>query len=140
MKIQHPNLHSILSQTWIVFLFCMLLSFSCWANDPYATVRFKNITIEQGISNNEVKDILQDKEGFIWLATGAGLDRFDGYGVQHFTPRLKDSYKIEHLKRRPISVCIDGKGRYYLGSDYFGLQVYDPKKDSIWHYEEKRLD
>lgn len=39
---------------------------------------FKKITYENGLSNNKVKCILQDKRGFIWMGTEDGLNRFDG--------------------------------------------------------------
>src|SRR5215813_14330235 len=40
-------------------------------------------TVEDGLSSNVVNAILQTRDGFLWIATDAGLDRFDG---RHFTP------------------------------------------------------
>lgn len=34
--------------------------------------------IEQGLSNNYVVSITQDKQGFLWFATEEGLNKFDG--------------------------------------------------------------
>ena len=38
----------------------------------------KRLGIEQGLSNNYVVGITQDKAGFMWFATESGLNRFDG--------------------------------------------------------------
>ena len=38
----------------------------------------KKLGIEQGLSNNYVVSITQDKQGFLWFATEEGLNKFDG--------------------------------------------------------------
>ena len=38
----------------------------------------KQLGIEQGLSNNYVLSITQDKQGFLWFATEEGLNKFDG--------------------------------------------------------------
>src|SRR5437899_4099462 len=41
-------------------------------------IRFDHLSLEQGLSQSTVMDILQDRRGYIWLATEDGLDRYDG--------------------------------------------------------------
>lgn len=41
--------------------------------------------IEEGLSHRDVQTIHQDKQGFIWLGTNYGLNRFDGYNFKWFT-------------------------------------------------------
>src|SRR5438445_7022950 len=41
-------------------------------------IRFDHLSLEQGLSQSTVMDILQDRRGYIWLATEDGLDRDDG--------------------------------------------------------------
>jgi ligand-binding sensor domain-containing protein len=38
-------------------------------------------TVEDGLAQNSVNAIAQDAAGFIWVGTGSGLQRFDGYAV-----------------------------------------------------------
>lgn len=38
----------------------------------------RHLGMRQGLSNNDVVDITQDKRGFLWFATEEGLNRFDG--------------------------------------------------------------
>lgn len=58
----------------ILSLFSLLSS--CWLmGQPYI---IKRLGIEQGLSNNYVVSITQDKQGFLWFATEEGLNKFDG--------------------------------------------------------------
>jgi len=50
---------------------------------PASSYRRTTFTTEDGLGGNVVNDILQARDGFLWIATYAGLTRFDG---QHFTP------------------------------------------------------
>ncbi len=48
---------------------------------PADELRFdyvEHISIEDGLSHNTVWDIHQDRRGFLWFATGSGLNRYDG--------------------------------------------------------------
>jgi len=46
---------------------------------------FRNYSIELGLSESVAHDILQDEKGYIWVATGYGLNRFDGnYFSQYY--------------------------------------------------------
>jgi diguanylate cyclase (GGDEF)-like protein len=41
-------------------------------------IRFERLSLEEGLSQAAVMDVLQDRRGYIWLATEDGLDRYDG--------------------------------------------------------------
>ena len=45
---------------------------------PARPIRFDRLSLEQGLSQSTVMDVLQDRRGYIWLATEDGLNRFDG--------------------------------------------------------------
>lgn len=45
---------------------------------PPRPIRFDRLSLEQGLSQSGVMDILQDRQGYVWLATEDGLNRYDG--------------------------------------------------------------
>ena len=51
---------------------------------PARPIRFDRLSIEQGLSQSSVMDILQDSRGYVWLATEEGLDRFDGFSFKAY--------------------------------------------------------
>ena len=66
-------------------LFLFLLSVYQSAAQTYSV---KRLGIEQGLSNNYVVSITQDKQGFLWFATEEGLNKFDG---THFITYYKNA-------------------------------------------------
>ncbi len=74
--------------------------------------------IEAELSHTIINDIVQDKNGYIWVATEAGLNRFDGYQV------IQMYQQNSGLSYDEINVLeIDTKGNVWIGTDY-GLNVY----------------
>ena len=54
------------------------------------TNQFEHLSIENGLSNNSVICIFQDKEGFMWFGTDDGLNKYDGYNFMALKPDLND--------------------------------------------------
>jgi len=101
---------------------------------------FHQITIDNGLSNNTINQIFQDSEGFIWIATQDGLNKYDGYTFKIYRHESDtNSLSSSNIK------CIyeDSKGRLWIGTNYGGLNLYDKEKDAFIRctdfYEEKRL-
>jgi signal transduction histidine kinase/DNA-binding response OmpR family regulator/ligand-binding sensor domain-containing protein len=86
---------------------------------------YESISATQGLSQGMVYDILQDKEGFIWVGTKDGLNRYDGYGFKVFT---NDPYNNKTLSSNSINKLFeDSKGRIWVGTENEGLNIYDKK-------------
>lgn len=49
------------------------------------SLRVENISIKEGLSQGFIPDLLQDREGFIWIGTKNGLNRYDGREFLPFT-------------------------------------------------------
>ena len=74
----------------------MLLSFARMAaafNAP--DFSFSHYTTENGLPSNNVRDIVQDDEGYMWFATDGGLVRFDGSSSKVFLGGLLFSEVIQ---------------------------------------------
>lgn len=56
-------------------VFLILFTFTNGYTQSYS---IKRLSMEEGMSSNYTVDIEQDKEGYIWIATESGLNRFDG--------------------------------------------------------------
>ena len=68
------------------------------------SIHFNHLTTEDGLSNNNVYDIIQDKLGFIWFATDDGLNRFDGYDFKIY--RNDPAGKAVHRSDRRLPAGI----------------------------------
>lgn len=87
-----------------------------------------NLTTENGLTQNNIACIIKDNDGFMWMGTGDGLNRFDGYSFVHFIHSDADPSSISNnaIKR----MLIDSKGRLWVGT-YRGLNLYDSKSETF---------
>ena len=65
----------------ILLLACLMTLLPLWSKDDN---RYRNITMNEGLAANAVRNIVQDRNGFIWFGTDNGLCRYDGVKVQHY--------------------------------------------------------
>jgi ligand-binding sensor domain-containing protein/signal transduction histidine kinase len=95
------------------------------------TVRFENITTEQGLSQSTITAILQDRQGFMWFATEDGLNQYDGY---QFTVYKYDPDNPGSLSDDVVySICEDHNGKLWVGTAA-GLDRFDRAKGTFAHY------
>ena len=65
-------------------LVCFFITIFCQAQSVEEHYYFKNLSIRNGLSQNTVNAILQDRKGFMWLGTKDGLNRYDGLSFRKF--------------------------------------------------------
>lgn len=51
---------------------------------PVQTARFSNYSVDHGLSQSSVTALMQDQQGYLWIGTEDGLNRFDGYEFLRF--------------------------------------------------------
>lgn len=85
--------------------------------------RFRHFSVEDGVSSNSVRAILQDKYGFIWFGTDDGLNRYDGSTVRLF--RINIPGMSEY-----ISSLFDGNDCIWVGTDD-GLFAFDYESETF---------
>jgi signal transduction histidine kinase/ligand-binding sensor domain-containing protein/DNA-binding response OmpR family regulator len=61
-----------------------------------SSLKFKHFNYESGLSSNVIKDIIQDEDGFMWIGTDNGLNRFDGYTFKSYTSISGDSTSLNN--------------------------------------------
>jgi ligand-binding sensor domain-containing protein len=116
-----------------VWTLVALFAFPCArAFAQYGDVKFDRLSVEQGLSNFTVSGIAQDKQGFLWLGTEDGLNRYDGY---NFTVYRHDDRDSTSLPASLIScVYIDRSGALWVGVPGHGVARFDALKNSFHSY------
>ncbi len=92
---------------------------------------FNEITLEDGISSDEVTCVHQDIYGFIWFGTANGLNRFDG---ENFVQYKNDFNNEKSISNNFIwSITSDQDSNLWIGTKS-GLNRYITKKDHFERY------
>ena len=86
---------------------------------------FKTINVSDGLSQNTVFDILQDKTGYMWFGTKDGLNRYDGRSFRIYN---KDNSELSC--NFITNLAEDGDGTIWIGTDR-GVYKYNPLTDCV---------
>lgn len=99
----------------------IFLIFSCAGLYSYPNYSFKHYNINNGLSQNTVRCILQDKTGFMWFGTKDGLSRFDGtkFKIFKFSPDGDLRNNVFH------HILEDKNGNIWVATEG-GIYIYDP--------------
>ncbi|MCF1192317.1 response regulator [Mangrovimonas sp. AS39] len=97
-------------------------------------LEIEKLGIENGLSNNNVVSITQDNDGFIWIATKDGLNRFDSNTFKVFTSSESESNTIcsnvlNHVYADKFDDVI------WIASEKNGVDSYNYKSHIFTHYE-----
>jgi PAS domain S-box-containing protein len=95
-------------------------------------LRFERFTLENGLSQNSVLAILQDRQGYLWIGTQDGLNRYDGYHFIAFHHEADNLSSISH--NSVISLLEDRDGYIWIGTWGGGLNRYDPATGRFKRY------
>ena len=92
----------------------------------FSNIQYKNITVNDGLSQGLVLCIIQDFQGYMWFGTKDGLNKYDGYNFTIYKHASSDSASISN---NYISTLFeDSKHRLWIGTDN-GLNLYIPEVD-----------
>jgi methyl-accepting chemotaxis protein/ligand-binding sensor domain-containing protein len=97
------------------------------------SLRFQHLTVENGLSQNYIRAILQDRRGFMWFATENGLNRYDGYSVRIYQHDPKDSTSISN--NRLTSLYEDRRNRLWVASMNGYLNRFERETDRFKRYK-----
>jgi signal transduction histidine kinase/ligand-binding sensor domain-containing protein/DNA-binding response OmpR family regulator len=115
----------------IFLVFFLLLSVGGFAQ-PYT---FRHLGLENGLSNNYVKDIAQDGQGCIWVATESGLNKFDG---RSFTVYRENNSGL--VSNALNTLLYDREeNTLWIGSQRNGISVFDCTAQQFTNYTADEL-
>jgi len=114
----------------LLCILCLFI-FSSGIVDRGTDLRFRQITINDGLSLSSVYCIYQDSKGFMWFGTEDGLNKYDGQNITIYRPDPQDtnslSYRwIEHIAE-------DIYGNLWFGSRG-GVTSFDPRTECFRQY------
>jgi signal transduction histidine kinase/ligand-binding sensor domain-containing protein/DNA-binding response OmpR family regulator len=113
-----------------VVFFLFLAWYPSFAGYPVSAY----LGIDQGLSNNFVRCIYQDKNGFMWFGTYDGLNRYDGYEFKIFRNNFKNNRSL--INNWINTIGEDAKGNLWIGTRQ-GACVYQSLADnfsSLYYY------
>ncbi len=108
-------------------LWLLLLLHVGLLNGQSEKVFFQHLNIENGLSNNSINCVVQDDDGYIWIGTENGLNKYNGYAAKVFYPNNADS--CGDLKTSVNCAFKDSKGRLWFGAT--GLILCNPENESF---------
>lgn len=109
-----------------------LLLFTITVNSQHRQIDFQKLTIDNGLSQNTVLSIMQDKKGFMWFGTQDGLNRFDGYEFRVFRNDPSDKNTLSN--NYVWDVFQDSEGIIWIATFGGGLNFFDPLTEKFGKY------
>jgi len=122
------------SKIFLYLITSLVLFISCLSSISYAqrNYLFENISIPEGLSNSTVQYIFQDSNGFLWISTNDGLNRYDGNNIKVFRNDPNDSTTIS--TNDCYAIAEDSEGFIWIGVSNNSIAKYDPKNETFHSY------
>ncbi|GAB2563862.1 two-component regulator propeller domain-containing protein [Spirosoma areae] len=109
--------------------FCLCFSSAFPQKKP---VWFERLSVKDGLSSNNVRAIIQDRQGFIWFSTYGGISRFDGYSFKNYQYDAQDTTTLG--SNHVIDLWEDPTGIMWAAISNGGLARLDPRTDRVRRY------
>src|SRR4029453_18275819 len=94
-------------------------------------LKFSHLSTKNGLAQDNVVAILQDQRGFMWFATGEGLNRYDGTSFLVYKNNPSDPGSISHNFIR--DVFEDDQGYLWIAA-YPAINKFDPRTERNTRY------
>lgn len=96
-------------------------------------IRIEHVGLGKGLSQSMINAVAQDSDGYVWLATKDGLNRFDGYHCEVYRSDPQDSTSIH--QNYITKVYCGASGRLFLTTEDGVIQYYDKAIDGFHRLE-----
>lgn len=117
----------------------VFLVFVCWGlfsgrltGQDLRHIKFENISVRDGLSQNTPNCIFQDSRGLIWIGTEDGLNKYNGYEFEVFKPEVNDTASISMAKINCIEE--DDDANLWIGTKGGGLNRYNRLMNSFQRF------
>jgi signal transduction histidine kinase/ligand-binding sensor domain-containing protein/CheY-like chemotaxis protein/HPt (histidine-containing phosphotransfer) domain-containing protein len=99
---------------------------------PARPMYFEHITTRDGLSQSTVNSILQDSQGYLWLATENGLDRYDGNSIREY--RRERGNEKGLASDYVWSIAEDARGDLWLATNGGGVARWDRRTEQFQQF------
>ena len=123
-KIHMRQIRKIIYPSFFVLNIFILLSSLHVYSQP---AKFIKYSTQMGLSSNSQRCVIQDHDGFIWIGTGDGVNRFDGRTFKVYRKIPNDSTSLR--SNNVMCMYVDRKGVLWIGTFQSGLSRYNKEKD-----------
>ena len=110
-----------------VFLLLLLAGFATSGAAQPLDLKFEHLKVEDGLSQTTVNTIYQDTQGYIWLGTGDGLNRYDGYDVKVYKHDPDDANSLPGNAISAVYEPPSEPGVLWVGTFATGLSRFDQR-------------
>lgn len=111
----------------LTFFFLFILAIVAEAS-VIPDMRFRRLNTREGLSNSMVNCIYRDSQGYVWLGTGYGLNRYDGYRIRTYFSYDKDTTTLRNNRVDEIQEAYGGRLWLKQGMNY---TLYDPVTEKV---------
>jgi len=101
------------------------LAGSASAAQPAPQLRFAHYGLDEGLSQLSVTAVVADDQGFVWIGTQEGLNRFDGHRFGVYRAGPAEGPRGGLASSSVDELAFDGRSRLWVGTNDAGLEVVD---------------
>jgi len=119
------------------YFFILFIPYPLHAQNQKPTLGFSYLSVNDGLSENTVRAIAEDANGYMWFGSEDGLNRFDGY---NFVAYHNDKNENTTLSTRNIKFLFnDSKKNLWILTNN-GINIYDPLHDNFCNFRNNKFE
>ena len=120
-----------------LFLITLRLLFGCpsslYGQSPRQDIKFFNLDMAQGLTQNRVNCVIQCRKGFLWFGTAQGLHRYDGYQFKVYQNELNNLNSLSN--NYILTLYEDSQGYIWIGTFGGGANRFNPDTEEFTRFQ-----
>lgn len=134
MSFIKKNIATLLSankKNYLTLVLVSIIGFNSLISAKTNSEKFNRLSSDDGLSQNFISSIIQDRKGFMWFGTKDGLNRYDGHNFVIYQHDTFDSTSISN--NFVTSLFEDNRGFIWVGTSNGGLNIFNRETETFYH-------